>query len=347
MFNTHTIFIYLMLLTILFTVFICGVTQMLISHPNKCYSLVLYFSRLSLLKKYVPQFNKIMEYYSKYYCKPDNRILNNNVFSSNDNLLNTDSPIDLFTPLNTPLNSVCLNNRLNKEKSFEDTLKEYEEKHSTKVIIINHKRNDSQFGLDFLAQQQTLGLEDSKKFVDIIRNISDDTNITLIINTPGGSLAAAEIIIHSLVNHKGKVFTYIPYQSMSAGTLIALASDEIYMDKNAYCGPIDPQMWFFSAVDVVKYCEEYLNDQSILGSLAKLFYRQSQSAIDRVMNVIKGVNDVKMIDYNTDLIQNTLLSGKYNHDTPLFAENMMGILPNVKVGIPDDLMDLYNSFNKC
>ena len=313
---------------------------MVISHPNKCYMLVLYFSRLAFLKKYVPKFNKMMEYFFADFCPNSNKIVNNAVFSSDSTELHM---LNALCP-NNQLNQL---NQLNKKKTFDEILKEYEDTNSTKVIFINHKREKSQFGVDFLAQQETLKLEDSTKFVDIMRNISDDTNITLIINTPGGSLAAAELIVHSLINHKGKVFTYIPYQSMSAGTLITLASDEIYMDKNACCGAIDPQLWFFSAVDIVKYCEEYATDPSTLGSIAKLFCRQSQSSIDRVSDVIKYIHDAKMIEYDVCKIEDELLSGKYNHDKPLFAENMINILPNVKVGIPTDLMELYNSFNKC
>jgi ClpP class serine protease len=34
----------------------------------------------------------------------------------------------------------------------------------------------------------------------------------------------------------------IPHYAMSGGTLIALAADEILLDKHAALGPVDPQL---------------------------------------------------------------------------------------------------------
>jgi len=66
--------------------------------------------------------------------------------------------------------------------------------------------------------------------------------LDLILHTPGGVTTATE----SIVKYLRKVFNndirvIVPHMAMSAGTMIACASKEIYMGKQSSLGPIDPQ----------------------------------------------------------------------------------------------------------
>ena len=323
-----------MLFTILLTLFLSGIIQLLISHTEKCLSLLLYLSKLSLLKKYIPKFNTLMEYYYSQKKASSLPNLMGSIYSSEN--LCKNNPFDKLMVPDTSSN-------VPKVKTFQELLKEYEEKNSTKVIFIDHQKSNGFQNISFLESQETLTMKDSKKFVDIMRDIKDDQDITLIINSPGGSLTAAEVIIHSLVSHKGKITTFIPYYSMSAGTLVALASNEIYMDKNAYCGPIDPQLCWFSATDIIKYCKNYSESTGMIGEIAKLFCGQAEASIKRISDIIEHINN-KVGCYDTEKVSQELLHGKYNHDKPLFVENITDILPNVKVGIPDNLLELYGNF---
>lgn len=303
--------------------------QMLITHPDKCFSILLVISRIPTLKKYVPKFNALLERYNT--CPTGNKI-STAVYSTD-----VCYPDDL---------TKLLGGGDKKEVKFEEKLKEYEENHETKVIFINHKYENGMYGISFFSSYQALVMEDSKQFIDIMRTLDDDTHITLILNTTGGSLSAAEIIIHSLATHKGKLTTYIPYKAMSAGTLIALASDEIYMDKNAYCGQCDPQIFGgFSACNIIKYCDEF-SSSPMIGGFAKLVKSQAETSMNRIKNVVKWINDQKNSGYDIELIEEHLLEGKFDHDMPLFTKDLENILPNIKTGIPDDIMDLYKLFNE-
>lgn len=317
-----------MLLTILF---LSTIIQLLISHTDKCLLLLLKLSRISFFKKYIPRLNIFLEFYVPQPIDTP-RFNSETVFSSCN-------PSDLSDTIQK------MNKKEDGPKTFAVILKKYEEENNTKVIMIDHKKTDGMYGLSFLGSQETLTMEDSKKFVDIMRNIDENTNLTLILNTPGGLLSAAEVIVHSLLSHKGKITTYIPYYSMSAGTLISLVSDEIVMDKNAYCGPIDPQLWVLSSNDIIKYGRESSNDSNgIIKEITRLLCKKAELSINRIDNVLKEIK-TKNDGYDIDKISEELLHGKYNHDQPLFAKNMNDILPNVVIGIPSDVMKLYNYSN--
>ena len=225
-----------------------------------------------------------------------------------------------------------------KGMSFDSQLEQYEEKHATKVIFINHKENKSIFGTSY----ESLGERDAQAFVDIMRTIDPNTHITLVLKTRGGSMTSAEIIVHALLLHPGKVSVYIPYVCMSAGTIIALTADEIHMDPNAYCGPIDPQFFGISVTDVIKFCQRYSDSNTWVGDLAKLISGQAESAMERIRSVLR--QDKSRSETTLATIDAELISGKYNHDKPLFPQDMQEITPNVIASIPTDLMELYQAF---
>lgn len=81
-----------------------------------------------------------------------------------------------------------------------------------------------------------------KRFQTFFRQCGNTDDIDIVIHTSGGNanmaLAMAEII-HS---HPGNVRCYIPNYAMSAGTIIALACNEVILGRNAFIGPIDVQI---------------------------------------------------------------------------------------------------------
>lgn len=63
------------------------------------------------------------------------------------------------------------------------------------------------------------------------------------LNTPGGSAEAAEKMVEIVRHHFDEVFFVVPDAAFSAGTVLAMAGDRIYMDYSSSLGPIDPQVW--------------------------------------------------------------------------------------------------------
>jgi hypothetical protein len=79
---------------------------------------------------------------------------------------------------------------------------------------------------------------------DDISEILDDCqtqDIDLLLQTPGGIIDACEKVISILKLRLNTYRVLIPSWAKSAGTIIALASDEIVMGVNSELGPIDPQ----------------------------------------------------------------------------------------------------------
>jgi len=61
----------------------------------------------------------------------------------------------------------------------------------------------------------------------------------LILETPGGSGEVAEDIVRSLRGQFDEIAVLVPGTAKSAGTIMAMAGDEILMQPSSSLGPID------------------------------------------------------------------------------------------------------------
>ncbi|MXY75596.1 MAG: hypothetical protein F4Y40_00670 [Acidimicrobiia bacterium] len=66
--------------------------------------------------------------------------------------------------------------------------------------------------------------------------------LDLILHVPGGDIAATQSIVEYLRSKFSHIRAIVPLAAMSAGTMLALACDEIVMGAHSNLGPIDPQM---------------------------------------------------------------------------------------------------------
>jgi hypothetical protein len=86
-------------------------------------------------------------------------------------------------------------------------------------------------------------------FDDIIRDFVEDIpsrreSLLVILETDGGSIETAEGIADAIFRqHYAKEVSFlIPNFAMSAGTVLVMSGDTIYMDYYSILGPIDPQV---------------------------------------------------------------------------------------------------------
>ncbi len=85
--------------------------------------------------------------------------------------------------------------------------------------------------------------KDKSGFMLAIHRLDKSKGLDLILHTPGGDIAATESLVDYLYSIFGKnIRVIVPQLSMSAGTMIALSSQEIVMGKHSNLGPIDPQI---------------------------------------------------------------------------------------------------------
>jgi ClpP class serine protease len=105
----------------------------------------------------------------------------------------------------------------------------------------------------------TLSMSDYHVIHELLRH-HRGTSIDIYLETLGGSGEAAEEIVEFLHNKFETVDFVIAGESKSAGTLMALSADEIYMTDSGSLGPIDAQVKvgrsYVSAFDYVKWIEQ-------------------------------------------------------------------------------------------
>jgi len=90
-----------------------------------------------------------------------------------------------------------------------------------------------------------IAYQDGEIIENILRSMEiGDGNLDMLFHTPGGSPEAAANIIRVCRSYSKRFRVIIPNAAMSAGTLIAMGSDEIIMSDTSKLGPIDPQMIF-------------------------------------------------------------------------------------------------------
>lgn len=67
--------------------------------------------------------------------------------------------------------------------------------------------------------------------------------LVLFLNSPGGSAEAAEKMVEIMRFHYDEVYFVVPDFAFSAGTILCMSGDRIFMDYSSSLGPIDPQVW--------------------------------------------------------------------------------------------------------
>lgn len=224
-------------------------------------------------------------------------------------------------------------------------IREFEQKRGSKVIEMIHARETvSLFGIPV---RRYLTIRDAETILNEIRSIPDEKPIDMIIHTTGGQLLSAFQIAKALKRHRGKVTVFIPQYAMSAGTIIALAADEIVMDHNAVIGPTDPQFMIgknvYPAVSVVKIPEK--KSINSISDNTLILVDQAQKAINQVKDMIKELLGNKY-KKNLSKIEKRLVGGVSTHDYPIFYEEAKKLGLPVNDNMPDDVYKILRLYLK-
>jgi hypothetical protein len=118
----------------------------------------------------------------------------------------------------------------------------------------------------------SINYSDLLPFQDQLSQLNSD-NIDIILETPGGSGETAEEIVKILRGRfKGRIGIIVPGHAMSAGTIIAMAADEILMGELSALGPIDAQLRRgFSAEALIKGFEKIKDEVQRTNTLNKAY----------------------------------------------------------------------------
>jgi len=169
--------------------------------------------------------------------------------------------------------------------------------------------------------------------IDLIRQAPDNAPIDIVLHTPGGIASATQQILHALKHHRGRKTAFVPYRAKSAGTMIALACDEIVMGTSAVLGPIDPQYAWMPApilADLTdhKSADRVSDEMLILSKMAK-------QAVDEARRFsCDYINDAHKQD-GTCTLTNDLIGGGRNHDYPILPQEAAEFGLNVSTAMPE------------
>src|SRR6266480_94497 len=119
---------------------------------------------------------------------------------------------------------------------------------ATVITLIHRQETMSLLGFPIMRH---IDIDDSESVLRAIRGTEPGRTIEIILHTPGGLVLAASQIALALADHDGRIVAVVPHYAMSGGTLIALAADEIVIDRHAALGPVDPQLGQYAARSLV------------------------------------------------------------------------------------------------
>lgn len=233
-----------------------------------------------------------------------------------------------------------------KVPTFEENLAALEKARGTKIFFLSHSiGSTTRNALSTLMNSKSeIGYSDALDFVTTLRKVSDEQPLDIIVNTPGGSFAATEVIINALLTHKGHINIFVPFCAYSGGTLIAFAGNQIHLGKNASLGPVDSQRFGFSVPSIYRALPS--GNDSIFAMLWSLLREQCKKDMDRTETLLDRLN-TSQPEWSEDVrkrITDTFVSGqKFDHDQPLFFENI-SFLGNVTPTIPDEIYDIYQKY---
>lgn len=252
-----------------------------------------------------------------------------------------------FDPLSKILSPIVKANEAEpKPPTFEESLKALETSRGTKILFLSHSIGSESGGLSALmsTSKTEIGYSDAQAFVTALRKSDPEQTLDIVVNTPGGSVAATEVIINALLNHKGAVNVFVPFCATSGGTLIAFAGDSIHMGKNAFLGPVDTQRFGFSIPSIYRALPS--SADSTFAMLWTLLRDECKKDMDRTVALIRRISNAQP-SWNEETlrqIDNTFASGeKYSHCQPLFYQDV-AFLGNTTTDFPDEIYDIYQKY---
>ena len=94
-----------------------------------------------------------------------------------------------------------------------------------------------------------INFSDAYHLTRLLETVEPGARITLLLDSPGGEIDAAEKMVHLLreacaspSDSAGDLEVVVPNAAKSAATLIAIGADRILMSDSSELGPIDPQL---------------------------------------------------------------------------------------------------------
>lgn len=214
-----------------------------------------------------------------------------------------------------------------------------ERERGTKLVSMIHRQSPGLLGSLFMRY---INLDDSERIMQAIREAGEKP-IDLLIHTPGGLVLASEQIARALQDHSAGVTVVVPQYAMSGGTLLALAADQILMDRHAMLGPIDPQLNGLPASAYLRVIQE--KEKNAVADSTFMMADVAEKAIRQVYRMAYDLLRGKLGEERAQSVATMLSDGRWTHDYPLHVEELREMGLPVSTEIPPEFWALLGLSN--
>jgi ClpP class serine protease len=229
--------------------------------------------------------------------------------------------------------------------TYDDFGKEYRkafdalEKKGWCVLDVIHDLSDEWQAKD--GAHQYISYEEAFYLCEKIRR-SKKSPLLLILHTLGGYSFPSEMIANAIKKHPGKKFACVPYIAMSGGTVIALATDQIKMGKDAFLGPIDTQYAGFPAAAFERLKSEKSKDQ-IGDTVLLTSYLVDQHKLTAKKRAMDIINDAHKPKDKPDHVVDELMNAGRHHAEQISAATAKEMKINVSTEVPAEVYALVDA----
>ena len=143
--------------------------------------------------------------------------------------------------------------------------------------------------------------------------------IAFFLTTGGGSAEYAEQAVNVIRHFYEKVYFVVPEIAMSAGTILSLSGDEVYMRYTSSLGPIDPQ---------VEVNGEYVSANGYLDKVAEFIEKSKSGTLSQAeLNLLLSQDIGKLAKFEQaanlakDLVKTWLVKYKFKNWTTHSSSN--------------------------
>ncbi len=208
---------------------------------------------------------------------------------------------------------------------------------ATVITLIHRQETISLLGVPLMRH---IDIDDAESVLNAIRETPPGRAIEIILHTPGGLALAATQISQALADHEGRITAVVPHYAMSGGTLIALAADEIILDRHAALGPVDPVLGQWPAASIIHAVErpgDHNDETLILADLARKALRQVEALATRLLEQHMPAAQARETAV-------ALATGQWTHDYPLLPHELEQLGLPITIGVPTEERDLFRLY---
>tara|TARA_Y100000385_G_C13060554_1_gene624192 strand:+ start:1007 stop:1765 length:759 start_codon:yes stop_codon:yes gene_type:complete len=182
---------------------------------------------------------------------------------------------------------------------------------------------------------QIIDIDDDNQFINWYSTINVDEKLEIIINARGGSIFSSDVILNILLLHDGEINIYIPYFSYSAGSMLALCANNLYLNNYSLMSPVDPQIDYDKNQQPVKSYLKYARVKGLSRmsfSDVMKYYECKSLYDDNIRNMKRMLRD----KYSKNKMENIIKHfgrGIYPHDKQFNIDELenMGLIINSPV----------------